>query len=159
MYVNSGDNSLKTSVFPPSPCCSLFLFLHVTNDKVQYLCPYIDLCTVSSCWDWDSRTHTLSCSFLKHSGALRDVTYTVYSMIAWPHLSKHRCYGINVLPLILDVTFTGCFFPQLILILCNARSLDTTWSTRSCVPTGKYHYKCGLFRIKPTMSTIFDCNV
>lgn len=39
--------------------------------------------------------------------------YTVYSMISQPHSAEHRCYGINVLLLILYATFTDCIFPQL----------------------------------------------
>lgn len=58
----SGGNSMR------DPFCSsvslpvyVLLFfsssIHVTNDKVQCLCPYIDLCSVWSGWDWEDGAH------------------------------------------------------------------------------------------------------
>lgn len=52
--------------------------IHVTNDKVQHSCPYIDLCSVWSVWDWEDGAHAQTQRVrlhrvLRHLGALGNV--------------------------------------------------------------------------------------
>lgn len=58
----SGGNSMADPFCSPVslPVYALLFFsssIHVTNDKVQCLCPYIDLCSVWSGWDWEDGAH------------------------------------------------------------------------------------------------------
>lgn len=76
---SGGSSGLNLSVpLSASLCLALFFSssIHVTNDKVQCLCPYIDLCSVWSGWGWDdgAHTHTHICSVLRHLGALGNVS-------------------------------------------------------------------------------------
>lgn len=61
-------------------CPTLFFSssIHVTNDKVQHSCPYIDLCSVWSGWDWEDGAHAQTQRVrlhwvLRHLGALGNV--------------------------------------------------------------------------------------
>lgn len=88
---------------------SLFFFsssIHVTDDKVQCLCPYIDLCSVWSGSDWDdgahrhSHTHTLSLILETFRVPLEISVYTgceflTTIIIAWLWSPLHRSSAGN----------------------------------------------------------------